>query len=80
VSGVHKYYFQELCEDLQSELVEQALESAGHYQHNLSASQELMEDVDYFINCHNFLQTIPEWFKTIAPYEPCSGDCREAGL
>jgi hypothetical protein len=84
VSGVNeylnKYYFQELCPHLQAELVTQALEIAGHYQYNLPASQQLLEDIDDFINRHNFLQTIPEWFETVESYEPWTRDRREAGL
>ena len=69
-----KYYFQELCQHVRDDLIKQALETAGHYQHNLSASQELLEDIDDYINRHNHLQTIADWFETVQGYQAWSGD------
>ena len=62
-----RFYFQQLCEDLQSELVMLALEKAGI--RTQSVAEEL-EDIDDYINRHNQFQTIPEWFETIEKYDP----------
>jgi hypothetical protein len=67
---VSKYYFQELCSHIQDDLTKCALEKAGHYQHNLPARQDLLEDIDDFINRHNHTQTIPEWYETVQQYTP----------
>ena len=64
-----RYYFQELCPHVQEELINQALENAGHDHRIPPASQELMEDIDDYINRSNHLQTIPEWFQTVQGYE-----------
>jgi hypothetical protein len=66
---VNQYFFQELCPHVQDELIKLALENAGHYQHALPPRQDLLEDIDHYLNCHNYEQSIPEWFQTVQMYE-----------
>jgi len=59
---MNQYFFQELCTQVQDEIIQLARLKFPRQRWD---SPEVMESIDDYINCHNFRQTVPDWFQAI---------------